>query len=230
MVVFAVPAEFADGVIGERHGAEGQGSHVEVIGPDALSGISHRFDQVQHIFPGPILRGQFLVQLIEHSLIQVDHGGQEFAGHEVAALAVHITHAAQGRVELGLGFLIGFQIGSDVQAHGIGHEGIQVQPEEHVGQVVVRRQVGQGSGAVARGGLDDFHGDVGMQFVELVGQSLGQFKVIPGKEGDRDVVGGVQFRHGVFRGGKAAQGQRHGQNQQQGYQFFHVCFLLLIYQ
>ena len=68
-----------------------------------------------------------------------------------------------------------------------------------------------------------------MQFVELVGQSLGQFKVIPGKEGDRDVVGGVQLRHGVFRGSEAAQGERYDQNQQQGYQFFHEFFLLFYF-
>ena len=229
VVALAVPAEFAGDVVSQGDGAQGDGAHEEVVGPDALSGIGQLVvDQIHHLFPGPVLSGQFLAQLVEDGLVQVDDGRQVLTGHEVAALAVHIAHAAQGGVQLGLSFFIVLDVLGDVQHVGVGQEGIQVQPEVHVGQVALSGHVGQLSGAVSGSGLEHGDLDVGVLLHELVDQGLGQLEIVPGHEGQLDGIGGVHLGHVVrFRRREGAQGQRHAQSQHQGQELLHGYSSLL---
>ena len=228
VVGLAVPAEFADGILGQGDGAAGHGSvHAVGVSPDLLSGIGHGLGQLNELLPGPILSGHFNVHLLEDVGVHVDGRGQELASQEVAALAIDVTSVTDGVVQLGLGFLVVLQVGSDVRHVGRSEQGIQIQPHEHVGQSAGGRVVGQVSGDVRGGGANDLDGDVGVDLHEGSSQGFGHLEVVPNHNGQGDGVGGVHSGHVVLISRReGSQRQHHAQCQNQGNEFLHFGVLL----
>ena len=228
VVAFAVPAEFADGILGQSDGAAGDGGvHAVGVSPDALGGIGHGLGQLNELLPGPILSGHLNVHHLEDVGVHVDGSGQELASQEEAALAIDVTSVTDGVVQLGLGFLVVLQVGSDVSHVGGGQEGIQVQPHEDVGQHAASGVVGQVRSHGTGGGADDLNGDVGVDLHEGSSQGFSHFEVVPDHDGQVDGVGGVHSGHVVLIGSReGSQRQHHAQSQNQGNQLFHWGVLL----
>ena len=225
VVGLTVPAEFADGVLGQSDGAAGDGGvHAVGVSPDALGGIGHGLGQLNELLPGPVLRGHLDIHHIEDVHVHVDGRGQELASQEEAALAIDVTSVTDGVVQLGLSFLVVLQVGSDVRHVGRSEQGIQIQPHEDVRQSVGSGIVGQIRSHVRSGGTDDLNGDIGIHLHELSSQGLGHFEVVPDHDAQGDGVGGVHLRHvvgGFLSRRKSAQRQHHAQSQHQRNQLFH---------
>ena len=251
--VFQVGGE---GIAQPRAGAE----HVQHIGSgDAGVGedeavaavLGAGLDDIQEFFIGPAFLldlGNVDAQLLHHGLVGADGLNGQVQGQAVDG-------AFQGQVLQSVGVVVrqtvGVQILGDVNGDAHLHVGAQSVGGNlrDVGSLTGLRHGGHLVVVITPGGLDDLHGEVGVQLMEIGSPGLQVLQVIAGDGGShdddgvgsrlgggfRDIAGGgggggrccLGLGGGLSAAAAGKQAQNHDTGQQQCNDLLHFCFLLM---